>query len=109
MRIFLLVLFLSCSPTTDVISFDRSAFENEWWEINEYGYQAGFNFHESGDLLMYEERIYTLGPFLFEEPNVYHSLEYDEYSFLIYENDDCWKVEGYKDYTLDACVCTLRQ
>ena len=47
-------IFLSCEENN---SFPREEFENEWWEVQ--AYPICFNFHETGDLLLYEKAALT--------------------------------------------------
>ena len=92
--------------------FEREEFENEWWEIQ--GHSMCFNFHESGDLLSYQEQILEEGqweqfveegPWTFHIPNEYSVLDK---SIFVYEDEECWEIEEYFDNKIiTACECTL--
>jgi hypothetical protein len=92
--------------------FEREEFENEWWEIE--GYSMCFNFHESGDLLSYQDQILEEGEWgqfidegewAFHTPNEYSVLDK---SIFAYENEECWEIEEYFDNRIiTACECTL--
>ena len=93
-------------------SFEREDFENTWWEIQ--GYSLCFNFHESGDLLSYQDQILDEGEWgqfidegewIFHIPNEYSVIDK---SIFIYENEECWEIEEYYDNKIiTACECTL--
>lgn len=93
-------------------SFDRDRFENRWWQLEEY--PICFNFHESGDLLSYQEqhiqegqwrRFIDEGEWVFCEPNEYTVA--DE-TVSVFEADECWEIEGYFDNKIiTACECTI--
>jgi len=110
MRPFLVLFLLSCVEFAP--SIDNKVFENQWWEIQEY--PLCFNFHESGDLLSYQEQILEEGQWgrfvdegawTFYEPNEYSVLDR---SIFIYENEECWEIEEYFDNRIiTACECTL--
>jgi hypothetical protein len=91
----------ACAPDEP---FDREGFENKWWGIQQYPICFNFHFYEDPELLTYEGRIENRGPWEFVEPNQY---EVADEKFTITANDDCWKVDGYKAYNVDACECTL--
>jgi len=92
-------IFLSCEENN---SFPREEFENEWWEVQSY--PICFNFHETGDLLLYENSIQNEGAWAFCEPNEYFV---GDYSFIVTKDEECWEVKGL-DQNLTACECTLR-
>jgi hypothetical protein len=104
------IFLLSCVEFSQ--PFERSSFENEWWEIQEYS--LCFNFHESGDLLSYQEQdldegewgqFIDEGGWAFYEPNEYTVLEK---SVFIYNEEECWKIEEYfENKTIAACECML--
>ena len=106
------LILLSCTEST--ASFDREGFENEWWQLQEY--PICFNFHESGDLLSYEEQILEEGQWgqfidegkwIFCEPNEY---AVEDKTILIFESEDCWEIEGYYDNRIiTACSCAILQ
>ena len=112
MKYLLFLVLLSCAEAS--LSFDREAFENEWWEIQEYS--VCFNFHESGDLLSYQQqevgegewrRFVDEGEWAFYEPNEYSVLDK---SVFIHEKEECWDIEGYFDNRIiTACECTILQ
>jgi len=112
MKHLLLFTLLSCVESTD--SFDREAFENTWWQMQEY--PVCFNFHESGDLLSYEDqdleegqwgRFVDEGEWTFCEPNEYSVADK---TVFIFEAEDCWEIEGYYDNRIiTACECTILQ
>ena len=100
----LLLMLSGCSLITP--EFDRAKFENEWWELAEY--PVCFNFHESGDVLLYEENISNEGSWHYCEPNIY---EFDEGQEIITvePEEECWAVKGYsRRASFVACECTLR-
>ena len=74
-----------------------------------------FNFHESGDLLSYEDQSFrrrTVGKTLlmkvsglFNEPNEY---SVENKTVFIFEVEDCREIEGYYDNRIiTACECVL--
>jgi len=73
-----------------------------WWEIQEY--PICFNFHESGELLIYEEVITSHGEWEFCAPNEYLV---QDFTFIINEYEECWEITGYMDQVLTACECTI--
>ena len=108
---YLSFLFLfSCVEFAD--PFDREEFENQWWEIQ--GYSLCFNFHESGDLLSYQDQtleegewgqFIDEGEWTFHIPNEYSVLDK---SIFAYENEECWEIEEYlENRIITACECTL--
>ena len=108
MRSLLALFLLSCVEFAP--SIDNKVFENQWWEIQ--GYPLCFNFHESGDLLSYQEqaleegqwgRFIDEGEWTFHEPNEYSVLDK---SIFIYENEECWEIEEYfENRIITACEC----
>ena len=110
MKFLPIVLLLSCVEFATV--FEREKFENIWWETQDY--PLCFNFHESGDLLSYQEqalregewgRFINEGEWDFRVPNEYSVLDK---SIFIYENEDCWDIEEYYDNRIiTACECTI--
>ena len=110
MRMFSVLFLLSCVEFAPV--FQREEFENKWWETQDY--PLCFNFHESGDLLSYQEQAFEEGQWRqfidegewnFHIPNEYSVLDK---SIFIYENENCWDIEEYFDNRIViACECTL--
>ena len=104
------IFLLSCVEFSQ--PFERNSFENEWWEVQEYS--VCFNFHESGDLLSYQNqdirdgqwgRFVYEGEWTFIEPNEYSVLDK---SIFIYEEEECWKIEEYfENKAITACECTF--
>jgi len=104
------IFLLSCVDFSQ--SFERDEFENKWWEVQEYS--VCFNFHESGDLLSYQQqeleagewgRFIDEGEWIFYEPNEYSVL--DE-SVFIYKKEECWEIEGYfENKNITACECVM--
>ena len=104
------LFLLSCVEFAD--PFDREKFENQWWEIQ--GYSLCFNFHESGDLLSYQDQILEEGEWgqfvdegewTFHIPNEYSVIDK---SIFVYEIEECWEIEEYFDNKIiTACECTL--
>ena len=92
-------IFLSCGEEE---SFPREDFEDHWWEID--AYPICFNFHNTGELLLYEERINSVGEWDFCEPNEY---TVDDETIAVTIAEDCWRITGL-DQDLTACECTLR-
>ena len=112
MRTFSVLFLLSCVESAP--SFDNESFENQWWEIQ--GYPLCFNFHESGDLLSYQEQALEAGhwghfvdegEWIFDEPNKYSVLDK---SIFVYKTEECWELEEYFDNKIImACECTLME
>ena len=112
MRHLVLVLMLSCVEFSD--TFDRDAFENQWWQTQ--GYPICFNFHESGTLFSYQPQEIQVGHWrqLIDEgqweyriPNEYSVLDK---SIFVYESEECWEIEEYYDNkVITACECTLME
>jgi len=110
MRYLSAIFLLSCVEFSQ--PFDRIAFENKWWEVQEY--PVCFNFHKSGDLLSYQQqeivegewiRFVDEGEWVFYEPNEYTVLEK---SVFIYQEEECWGIEGYfENKTITACECMV--
>ena len=110
MKFILCFFLLSCVEFAP--AFEREKFENEWWEIQ--GYSLCFNFHESGDLLSYQDQILEEGEWgqfvdegewSFHTPNEYSVLDK---SIFVYETEECWEIEEYFDNRIiTACECTL--
>jgi len=110
MKYLSVAFLLSCVEPSQ--SFEREGFENEWWEVQEYS--VCFNFHESGDLLSYQQqdiigdrwgRFVDEGEWTFYEPNEYSVLDK---SIFIYEEEECWKIEEYfENKPITACECTF--
>jgi hypothetical protein len=110
MKYLLIFTLLSCVKPTN--SFDREDFENTWWQMQEY--PICFNFHESGDLLSYEDqvleedqwgRFIDEGKWIFYEPNEY---SVEDQTVFIFKTEDCWEIEGYYDNKIiTACECTI--
>ena len=99
MKHLVLVLMLSCVEFSP--PFEREEFENEWWGIEEYS--MCFNFHESGDLLSYQDQIVNEGAWTFHIPNEYSVLDK---SIFVYETEECWEIEEYFDNKIiTACEC----
>ena len=104
------ILLLSCVEFSQ--PFERDSFENEWWELQEYS--LCFNFHESGDLLSYQQqeleegewgRFIDEGEWTFYEPNEYSVLDK---SVFIYREEECWKIEEYfENKVIVACECMI--
>jgi hypothetical protein len=102
--IFFLLAILSCSEVNN--EFDRANFENIWWEFPEY--PLCFNFHESGDVLLFEERISSEGLWIYHDPSQYEFLNGEELITVIQE-EECWLIEDYSQLSsFVACECTLR-
>ena len=94
-----LLLSLGCADPP----FDRKAFENEWWEVQEY--PVCFNFHETGDFLIYTNRINNYGEWEFVEPNGYSA---EDKTVYVTADEQCWKIEEYtKNKIIVACECTI--
>ena len=107
-RLLLLGVLLSCSPQPDPL-FNREAFENKWWEIDSWGYNICFMAHEEEELFIYEEindewGIYWGGPFVYEEPGIYHI---QDETLIVTQKDECWKIAGYGLLSYEVCDCTL--
>ncbi len=110
LRSILAIFLLSCVEFSPPL--EREAFENQWWEVQEYS--VCFNFHESGDLLSYQyqdvregewRRFVDEGEWTFYEPNEYSVLDK---SIFIYEEEECWKIEEYfENKPIMACECTI--
>ena len=91
---------LSCAE-----GLDRERFENEWWGFQKY--PLCFNAHESGSLLVYEDKIRSEGAWIFEEPNSY--IVNDDMFDVKEEGSDCWDIYLHSKAMSDtACECTLR-
>ena len=104
MMIMIVLLMLGCSPAPQ--EFDREAFEDKWWEFPQY--PVCFNFHGTGDVLLYENRISNEGPWYYCEPNYYEFKDGQELVQVTVE-DECWKIEGYSELaSFIVCECTLR-
>jgi len=111
MKYLSLLVLLSCVEFT---TFDREDFENTWWQMQEY--PICFNFHESGDLLSYEDqvleegqwgRFIDEGEWVFYEPNEY---SVEDQTVFVFETENCWEIEGYYDNRIiTACECTILQ
>tara|TARA_Y100000310_G_C20432479_1_gene692126 strand:+ start:94 stop:405 length:312 start_codon:yes stop_codon:yes gene_type:complete len=102
----ILFLFLAIACTQLPDEFIKEDFENIWWEFPEY--PICFNFHESGDLLLFDDRISSEGSWYYCEPNEYEFNESQELITVIAE-DECWMIEGYSAVrSFIACECTLR-
>lgn len=107
MRTFALALFLSLSCAHEPTGFDRSKFENYWWGFEQF--PVCFNFHETGDLLIYETRIRSEGPWDYCEPNQYTFLNGEEI-ITVHEDEECWEINGLSlASSLTACECIQRQ
>jgi len=112
MRYMLVFTLYSCSQSTPL--FNREQFEDKWWQLEEYS--ICFNFHESGDLLSYQEqsveenqwrRFIDEGEWVFCEPNEYSVA--DE-TIFVFEDGDCWEIEGYyNNRNITACECAILQ
>ena len=106
---FALSIFLSISCHATYEEFDRENFEDIWWGIQEY--PICFNVHKSGDLLLYEESIYSSGKWKFYEPSRYIIDGKEEFIIEGY-NEGCWDIYYKEDAlsrNLTACKCTLRE
>ena len=100
----ILFFFLGLACTSEYNSFIREDFENKWWEFPEY--PVCFNFHESGEVLLFEEKISEEGPWYYCEPNQY---EFNQELITTTAEDECWIIEGYSMMnSFTACECTLR-
>ena len=82
--------------------FQPNIFEDQWWEIQEY--PVCFNFHRTGDLLIYEDYIINEGRWGFEEPNIYYV---EDEEIKVYYEEECWEIRGYRNLNLTACECLL--
>lgn len=108
--IVLLATLFACTPEEEL--FDRNSFENEWWEIDTFGYNACFLVHSSHGIFIYEEEygVYPAGYWEYEEPGIYHveSESIDDIESLeVKKKKDCWKISGYSILKIEACACTL--
>ena len=99
--ILLYYLILGCS-TSDLL--DRESFENQWWEVQQYPVCFNFHTYEENELLIYQSVIENHGPWEFVEPNQY---EISDETLTVTQNEECWEVDGYKSYKIDACECSL--
>ena len=97
----LLALLAACLPNP----FDRDKFENVWWELQDY--PVCFNMHGDGDLLTYEDRIQSLGPWDYMDNGKYY-IENEDVTLTVMPNIDCWTITGYMYRNIIACECTLR-
>ena len=98
---------IACSSGDDSARLDRDAFENEWWGTEEF--PICFNFHETGDVLIYEERIRSEGSWEFCNPNEYIFAGGTEVIEVI-AVEECWEIVGYsKKKTFLACACLERE
>ena len=52
----------------------------------------------------FEESIVNEGPWEFEDPNIYHSQEYE---LEIFYEEECWIIQGYLNINLTACECVI--
>jgi len=112
MKYLIFSILLSCAEASQ--AFDREDFENTWWELQEY--PVCFNFHESGDLLSYQDqhieegqwgRFVDEGEWTFCDPNKYSVADK---TVFIFEAEGCWEIEGYYDNRIiTACACTILQ
>jgi len=108
MKYLLAISLLSCANIPQ--PFERDEFENKWWEVQEYS--VCFNFHESGDLLSYQDQelekgewgqFIDEGEWVFSEPNEYSVLDK---SVFIYKKEECWEIEEYfENRIITACEC----
>jgi hypothetical protein len=99
----ILFLLVSCSQVGNE-SLNREQFENQWWELSII--PVCFNVHETGELLIHDEMIYSEGPWKFKEPNSY---EIQDDTFDVERDGDCWKIYMHSQRLNDiACKCTLK-
>tara|TARA_Y100000590_G_C15680584_1_gene999632 strand:- start:539 stop:880 length:342 start_codon:yes stop_codon:yes gene_type:complete len=107
----ILLAFLACAPEQQEL-FDRSVFEDTWWEVNTLGYNACFLVHQSGEIFIFEPDYgtYFAGSWEYEDPGMYH-VESDSLNnaevLEIKKKKDCWKISGYSILKIEACACTL--
>ena len=103
----LLILVLACSGNTDPPPLDRASFENAWWGTEKFS--LCFNFHESGNVLIYEYQIRDEGPWQFYDPNKYIFAGSTE-TITVEQNEECWKITGYsRKNSFIACECLERE
>lgn len=110
MKYLSILILASCADPYK--SLDREYFENEWWRLKEY--PVCINFHESGDLLSYQEQrledgewgqFLEEGKWIFYEPNEYFV---EDRVISIFESEECWQVDGFFDNRpAIACECDI--
>tara|TARA_B100000949_G_scaffold183294_1_gene164821 strand:+ start:529 stop:840 length:312 start_codon:yes stop_codon:yes gene_type:complete len=98
------VMFLMLTSCNEAI-LDREKFENTWWEFEQF--PICFNVHESGDLLIFEDRIRSEGEWSFANPNSY--IVQDDMFDVREIEENCWDIFLHSKGLSDtACECTLR-
>lgn len=109
---FLGLMLAACNIEASEASFDRSEFENEWWQINTLGYKICFLVRDDGVFEIFDPNHGNSigGNWEYEEPGIYvvdSHLSPDVETLTVKKRRDCWNITGYSILTVNACACTL--
>lgn len=98
---FFLLLFTSCQHAGD---FDRTQFEDAWWSLKEY--DVCFNLHSSGDTLIHDGSIQSVGPWEYQHTGTYYIVN-EDLLIDVSPEGECWDISIQPYYRFTACECII--